>query len=79
MNSCKNCNNCAWFCHRDGKCYGNNGTIYGHRTVPETVKLPYWNECRECEYRDYPVRCGAWSSDGLTDEERDAFMTMVGA
>ena len=21
MNS-KNCNNCAWYCHADGKCYG---------------------------------------------------------
>ena len=19
----KNCNNCAWFCHMDGRCYGN--------------------------------------------------------
>ena len=20
----KSCNNCAWFCHADGKCYGNS-------------------------------------------------------
>ena len=59
--SCKNCNNCAWFCHSDRKCYGTEARLTGI-SLPKKPKTG--------------TGCFAWSSDGLTDEERDAFMTM---
>lgn len=32
----KNCANCAWFCHADGKCYGSwTGDAY---EIPNSVK-----------------------------------------
>ena len=57
----KNCNNCAWFCHSDGKCYGTEIRLAGIG-LPKKPKTG--------------TGCGAWQADGLTDDERDAFMTM---
>ena len=55
MNTCKNCNNCAWYCHADGKCYGGNDDgipVYAHVNAHN----------RNCHY---------WTFDGLEDWERE--------
>lgn len=36
MTKCSNCNNCAWFCHSDGKCYG--ATFEGSRMSKATFE-----------------------------------------
>ena len=42
METKKNCNNCAWFCHADGRCYGSwSGCSY---EIPDVVKE---NGCRD--------------------------------
>ena len=61
----KSCQNCAWYCHTDGKCYG--GTDISGRGA-EYV-------------RERALACRVWTSDGLSDEERaslyeDALVTM---
>ena len=62
MTKCSNCNNCAWFCHSDGKCYGN------HFTLVEIMKgIP----------TDARNICGDWSFDGLEDWEREELDTLV--
>ena len=57
----KNCSNCAWFCHADGRCYGFNLTqripSYSVSVMPD-------------------MSCSKWSFDGLGDDEREALMTM---
>ena len=53
----KKCNNCAWYCHSDGKCYGTVARLYG--------------EVESCEYRDARSEaCEQWAFDGLEDWER---------
>ena len=58
----KNCNNCAWFCHRDRKCYG---------LAVERYKVAIF-----CCPTD--PGCERWDFDGLEDWERepDALVTM---
>ena len=57
----KNCNNCAWFCHVDQSCYATQARLAG--IVPGVSQNP--NEV-----------CSTWSFDGLTNEEREALVTM---
>ena len=38
----KNCINCAWFCHADGKCYGVEGVPQGYPTVPNGCECSTW-------------------------------------
>ena len=59
----KNCNNCAWFCHADGRCW--KDSIGENPAYPMTVKKDWY--------------CGCWTFDGLEDWERedtDALMAM---
>lgn len=59
-----NCKNCAWYCHADGKCYGNNALLEG-----EDVGC----------FVDTEIGCRTWSFDGLKDWEREpeeTFMTV---
>jgi hypothetical protein len=52
----KSCQNCAWFCHADGCCYGANASLSEgvRRDFPEV----------QC--------CTKYSFDGLEDWEREA-------
>lgn len=53
----KKCGTCAWFCHSDGKCYGNALLLDGVE-----IGLPIdENRC-----------CDRWAFDGLEDWEREA-------
>ena len=54
----KSCINCAWFCHADGKCYG-NPFMWSGMEVGATLTVPAEEGC-----------CRDWRSDGLGDEER---------
>ena len=56
MTNCKNCNNCAWFCHADGKCYVPKGIYVSGRLIPFNVNF---------------ACCQDWTSDGLEDWERE--------
>ena len=57
----KTCKTCAWYCHSDGKCYG--GTDISGRGA---------------EYvRERALACRVWTSDGLTDEEREEYTLMT--
>ena len=57
----KNCMNCAWYCHADGKCYG--GTDISGKGA-EYV-------------RERAFACKVWTFDGLDDWEReDTLVTM---
>ena len=53
MNTCKNC---AWYCHSDGRCYGNLALLAGEEIG--------------CVV-DINRSCRKWSFDGLEDWERD--------
>lgn len=62
MSISKNCNNCAWFCHAEGKCYGTEARLSGI----QLAKKPKTG-----------TGCRAWSFDGLEEWEReDTLMTM---
>ena len=63
----KNCKNCAWYCHADRKCYGNNFLLS-------------WGFVGTKLDGDNGV-CSKWTFDGLEDWEREpeALMTMEGA
>ena len=72
METRKNCNNCAWFCHADRRCWAHqfelqDNPLVNHRDWTFAVKDPnLWI-------------CMYWTADGLTDEERedtDALVTM---
>ena len=57
------CKNCAWFCHADGRCYGN------YMGVGLEIFKP----------ADQGNQCQDWTFDGLEDwerEETEALMTM---
>lgn len=57
------CKNCAWFCHTDGRCYGNK----------MNVGLEIFSPA------DQENRCPDWTFDGLEDwerEETEALMAM---
>lgn len=56
------CNNCAWYCHADGKCYGTEARLSG-------IALPKKPRTGN--------GCHAWSSDGLSDEEREEYTLMT--
>ena len=63
----KNCTNCAWFCHADGKCYGTEFILDGMEIGAVLTEAPEEGCCRD------------WAFDGLKDEEReelDALVTM---
>lgn len=59
------CKSCAWYCHADGKCYGNlflpNGFEVG-------AKLTFPAE---------KGRCKDWQFDGLEDWEREETETLM--
>lgn len=59
----KNCNNCAWYCHSDGKCYGNSALRLGIE-----IGISVYKPLKDC-----PV----WASDGLTDYERETMTLMT--
>jgi hypothetical protein len=54
----KTCKNCAWYCHADGKCYGNALLLTGAE-----IGLPIDEKHEACE---------SWAFDGLEDWEREA-------
>ena len=59
------CKNCAWYCHSDGRCYGNDMGVGLEIFKPA----------------DQENQCPDWSFDGLDDWERQdcektALMTM---
>lgn len=60
----KNCTNCAWFCHADGKCYGTEFILDGTE-IGATIMGDLADGC-----------CLDWAFDGLKDEEREALVTM---
>ena len=61
----KNCMNCAWFCHADGKCYGTPFLLSGLE-VGATLTVPAEDGC-----------CRQWAFDGLEEWEReDTLVTM---
>lgn len=53
----RNCENCAWFCHTDGRCYGYDTQPWGS---PFTVGFENKKE-----------GCDSWTFDGLEDWERE--------
>lgn len=61
----KNCMNCAWFCHADGKCYGTPFLMSGLE-VGATLTVPAEQGC-----------CRSWAFDGLEDWEREPEETLV--
>ena len=61
----KNCLNCAWYCHADGKCYGTPFLLSGME-VGATPTVPAEEGC-----------CRQWAFDGLEEWEReDTLVTM---
>ena len=61
----KNCNNCAWFCHADGKCYGTPFILDGMEIGANLTVSPEDGCCRD------------WAFDGLEEWERDQTDTLV--
>ena len=62
----KKCENCAWFCHTDGKCYGTAARLSG--LVPASFPAVWQGSA-----------CETWTFDGLEEwerEETEALMTM---
>ena len=55
----KKCDNCAWYCHFDGRCYGNGAALCVGQ--PFAIKM-------DAETKG----CSKWESDGLEDWEREA-------
>ena len=53
----KNCKNCAWYCHADGKCYGCQVDDFGGT---RQIFAPKYTSCDH------------WTFDGLQDWEREA-------
>ena len=53
----KNCNNCAWYCHSDGNCYGTKARLFA--LVPASKAFVT------------SVSCESWAYDGLEDWERE--------
>ena len=53
----RKCGNCAWYCHSDGKCYGNGAAL--------AVGAPF-----AIVMDDKKPACGKWENDGLQDWER---------
>lgn len=67
--NCKKCNNCAWYCHADGKCYGREDRLHRGADMFAYIYKP-----------EEPRDCSLWAFDGLEDwerEELDALMTMA--
>ena len=64
MTTCKKCNNCAWYCHSDGRCYGQMATICGYPVGIGDGMRNRW-------------ACSNWSFDGLGDQEREDLDTLV--
>ncbi len=60
----KKCETCAWFCHADGKCYGNGTMIneYGFEIGLPTLEQDGWT-------------CPLWAFDGLEEWERREWET----
>ena len=54
-----NCNNCAWYCHLNGRCYA--------EAIQDELAV-------EVSPDD---TCLDWTSDGLTDEEREEYTLMT--
>jgi len=68
MGNKKSCLTCAWFCHADGKCYGNPFMAIGVEVGAELTVPAEEGSCRD------------WASDGLEDWEReDTLVTMEAA
>lgn len=65
MKTCKNCTNCAWYCHSDGFCYGKAFALGWKEYYAELVRNPE---------RTY---CPSWTFDGLEDWEREDCETLV--
>ena len=42
----KKCNTCAWFCHTDGKCYGNNFLLYGYEVGYTLISPAEGGKCK---------------------------------
>ena len=55
----KTCENCAWYCHADGKCYGNPFLMSGME-IGAALTVP----------ADQGACCD-WAFDGLEDWERE--------
>lgn len=58
-----NCSNCAWYCHWDRKCYGNDFLLS-------------WGFVGTQMDSDNGV-CSKWTFDGLIDEEREDCILMA--
>ena len=56
------CKNCAWFCHADGKCYGNSALLRGIEIGMLANKVS---------------GCVDWQFDGLEDWERVETETLM--
>ena len=63
----KNCTNCAWYCHADGRCYGSENALAGYPDIFDSIIYD--------PHQDMAT-CSKWSFDGLEEEEREALMTM---
>lgn len=61
----KNCNNCAWYCHADGFCYGKAFALGWKEYYAELVRNPE------------RTHCPSWAFDGLEDWERTDCETLV--
>lgn len=60
----RTCNECAWYCHTDGRCYGNGAALaVGH---PFAVAMDQNSRA-----------CGKWEFDGLEDWERDESCDLI--
>lgn len=55
----KNCGTCAWYCHSNGMCYGNDMMLAG---IEAGTPMDEKHEA-----------CGHWAFDGLEEWEREAF------
>lgn len=61
----KNCNNCAWFCHANGACYGTEFMLTG-----QEIGVPIFAPADKGACKD-------WTFDGLEDWEREQTGTLV--
>ena len=56
------CKTCAWYCHTDGKCYGNSALLRGIEIGMLANKVS---------------GCQAWQFDGLEEWEREPEKTLM--
>ena len=54
----KKCKTCAWYCHIDGKCYGNSAIMTGFEVGLPKLEEDGWT-------------CPQWAFDGLEEWERE--------